>query len=147
MLEKKTTYNIPEEKMQKYMHAFMMLLTTNTTSALPFLEKRRKQKILSFLADLELCDRNGAFVLPDSMMVAEYRELADCYIRSCTENSSYGSAFGGMIHAQDKDVINKIGEDIETALRIVPEAYDFGEIAKPLYDIFSDTYHGLCGTI
>ena len=147
MLEKRITYNISEEKMQKYMHAFMMLLTINTTSILPFFEKRKKQKILSFLADLELCDTSGALVLPDSVQVAEYRELADCYIRSCTDSSSYGSAFGGMIHSQDKDVINKIGEDIETALRIVPEAYDLGEIAKPLYDIFSDTYHSLCGTI
>ena len=35
----------------------------------------------------------------------------------------------------------------DTALKIVPEAYDLGDVARPLYDIFSDTYHNLCGTI
>ena len=147
MLEKEPSYNIPEEKMQKYMHAFMMLLTTNTTSILPFFEKSTRKKVLSFLTDLELCDASGKTVLPDPVQVNEYRELAECYIKSCTSSSSYGSAFGGMIHAQDKDVIRKIAEDIDTALKIVPEAYELGDVARPLYDIFSDTYNNLCGTI
>ena len=139
--------NIPEEKMKKYMHAFMMLLTMNTTSILPFFEKRNKQKVISFLADLELCDSNGEALSPDSEKASAYRELAECYIKSCTSSSSYGSAFGGMIHAQDKDVLRRISEDIDTALKIVPKAYELGDVARPLYDIFSDTFHSLCGTI
>ena len=119
----------------KYMHAFMMLLTLNRASSISFLNGRRQKEVRKYLTELGAFNDNI-----DSYQIEEWKDFAACYISSCTSSKTYGSAFLGIIPMPDKNVGLKIAGDIDTALCEVPKSYDLFDIAKPLYETFKETY-------
>ncbi|WP_022759881.1 DUF6553 family protein [Butyrivibrio sp. AD3002] len=125
----------------RYMHAFMMLLTMNRASGISLFNKKRKAQCAGYLSELGLVD-NAAAKEEDylSLQLEEWVDFAVSYIKVCINDKTYGSAFGGMIHMQDKDAAMKVISDIDTALYEIPMDYELIEEAKPLYKIFKETY-------
>lgn len=119
----------------KYMRAFMMLLTMNRASGLGFLNNKRKKEVSGYLTELGLDD-----CTMDSFQIQEWVDFAACYIGSCTSSKAYGSAFLGMITMPDKNIAMKIAADIDTALHEVPESYGLFEKSEPIFNIFKETY-------
>lgn len=122
----------------KYMRAFMMLLTLNKASSFGLFNGRRKKEVTRYLTDLGLYGDTS-----DSCQIAEWTDFAASYITSCTSSKTYGTAFLGIIPMPDKNVALKIASDIDTALCEVPKTYGLYEDTKPMYDIFIDTYKKL----
>ena len=118
-----------------YMRAFLMLMTLNRASAIPFLNFGRQKEVRKYLTSL------GAYSNRiDSYQLEEWKDFAACYITACTSSKTYGTAFLGIIPMPDKNVAMKIAADIDTALFEIPDSYDLFEASKPIYEIFKETY-------
>ncbi len=129
----------------RYMRAFMMLLTSNRSSGLGFFTKKRKKETEGFLNDFKLDEYSDPSTSDEkkAMIKEEWADCAACYISSCTSSKAYGSAFLGMIPMPDKNVAIKIAADIDTALNEVPQTYDLDKRSLPIYEVFVDTYKTL----